>query len=143
MGMNVGSSSGEAEPMMDVNTTPLIDVMLVLIVMMIITIPPQTHATKLDMPQATPPDNINKPKPQIINLVIDSDNSVYWDGTLVNMVELEQHFHPYSNQPVDVQPELHIRPDKWTKYDMVAQVLAAAQRNRMEKIGFVGNEQYM
>ena len=141
MGMNVGSG-GEGEPMMDVNTTPLIDVMLVLIVMMIITIPVQTHATKLDMPQQTE-DQTDKPKPQIINLVIDSDNSVYWDGTPVTMVELEQHFRPYSNVPLESQPELHIRPDKWTKYDMVAQVLAAAQRNRMEKIGFVGNEQYM
>jgi biopolymer transport protein ExbD len=141
MGMNVGSSSGEAEPMMDVNTTPLIDVMLVLIVMMIITIPVQTHATKLDMP--THSDDTNKPKPTVFNIVIDSDNSIYWDGTPVTLIELEQHFRPYSNQPVELQPELHIRPDKWTKYDMVAQVLAAAQRNRMEKIGFVGNEQYM
>jgi biopolymer transport protein ExbD len=141
MAMNVGSG-GEGEPMMDVNTTPLIDVMLVLIVMMIITIPVQTHATKLDMPQSTP-NEPNKPPPQVINLVIDSDNSVYWDGTPVTMIELEQHFRPYSNVPLESQPELHIRPDKWTKYDMVAQVLAAAQRNRMEKIGFVGNEQYM
>jgi len=140
MGMNVGSG-GTDEPMMDVNTTPLIDVMLVLIVMMIITIPVQTHATKLDMPQSA---QIESPvKPQIFNIVIDSDNSIYWDGTPVTMIELEQHFRPYSNVPVESQPELHIRPDKWTKYDMVAQVLAAAQRNRMEKIGFVGNEQYM
>lgn len=141
MAMNVGSSSGEAEPMMDVNTTPLIDVMLVLIVMMIITIPVQTHATKLDMPPPNP--NPIDTHPVVYNIVIDSDNSIYWDGTPVTLVELEQRFRPFSNIPVESQPELHIRPDKWTKYDMVAQVLAAAQRNRMEKIGFVGNEQYM
>lgn len=141
MAMNVGSS-GSDEPMMDINTTPLIDVMLVLIITLILSIPIQTHATKLDMPQSTPPD-ANHIQPQIFNIVIDSDNSIYWDGTPVTMDELEQHFRPYSNIPVESQPELHIRPDKWTKYDMVAQVLAAAQRNRMEKIGFVGNEQYM
>ena len=140
MSMNVGSADSD-EPMMEVNTTPLIDVMLVLIVMLIITIPMQTHATKLDMPQPNPTDN--PVPPQVVNLVIDSDNSIYWDGTPVTLLELQQHFHQYSNVPVESQPELHIRPDKWTKYDMVAQVLAAAQRNRMEKIGFVGNEQYM
>ena len=139
--MAMATASEEGEPMMDVNTTPLIDVMLVLIVMMIITIPVQTHATKLDMPPPTPMDS--EKKPVVYNIVIDSDNSVYWDGTPVTMIELEQHFRPFSNVPVESQPELHIRPDKWTKYDMVAQVLAAAQRNRMEKIGFVGNEQYM
>jgi len=140
MAMNVGSS-GSDEPMMDINTTPLIDVMLVLIITLILSIPIQTHATKLDMPPpvSTPQDV----KPVVYNIVIDSDNSIYWDGTPVTLVELEQHFRPFSNIPVESQPELHIRPDKWTKYDMVAQVLAAAQRNRMEKIGFVGNEQYM
>ena len=138
MSMNI-SSSGSDEPMMDVNTTPLIDVMLVLIVMMIITIPVQTHATKLDMPQITPPSPLAPPP--IINLVIDSDNTIYWNGTAVTLPELEQHFRTEARQ--SVQAELHIRPDKWTKYDMVAQVMAAAQRNRMEKIGFVGNEQFM
>lgn len=138
MSMSVGSA-GSDEPMMDINTTPLIDVMLVLIITLIMSIPPQTHATKLDMPQASPPTNA--PPPPVINLVIDSDNTIYWDGSAVTMQELEGRFRSEANQVP--QPELHIRPDKWTKYDMVAQVLAAAQRNRMEKIGFVGNEQFM
>lgn len=139
MSMSVGSSGGD-EPMMDINTTPLIDVMLVLIVTLIISIPPQTHATKLDMPQTTPNQANNQPPP-VINLVIDSDNTIYWDGSVVTIRELESRFSTQAE--LDPQPELHIRPDKWTKYDMVAQVLASAQRNRMEKIGFVGNEQFM
>lgn len=138
MAMTVGSG-GANEPMMEINTTPLIDVMLVLIVTLIISIPPQTHATKLDMPQPTNAP-ITQPPP-VINLVIDSDNTIYWDGSAVTLQELETRFR--SEAALDPQPELHIRPDKWTKYDMVAQVLAAAQRNRMEKIGFVGNEQFM
>jgi len=125
--------------MMDINTTPLIDVMLVLIVTLIISIPPQTHATKLDMPQTQ--NATNAAPPPVINLVIDSDNTIYWDGSAVTLQELDQRFRASATQ--DPQPELHIRPDKWTKYDMVAQVLATAQRDRMEKIGFVGNEQFM
>ena len=138
MSMSVGSA-GSDEPMMDINTTPLIDVMLVLIITLIMSIPPQTHATKLDMPQASPPTNAAPPP--VINLVIDSDNTIYWDGSAVTLPELESRFRSQAN--LVPQPELHVRPDKWTKYDMVAQVLAAAQRNRMEKIGFVGNEQFM
>lgn len=139
MAMNVGSS-GSDEPMMDVNTTPLIDVMLVLLVMFIITIPPTKHATKLDMPQANQPPTNAEPPP-VINLMIDFDGKLFWNGEEVSMQVLESRFAVESKR--EPQAELHIRPDKWVKYEAVADVLAAAQRGRMEKLGVVGMEQFM
>lgn len=139
MSMSVGSG-GSDEPMMDINTTPLIDVMLVLIITLIMSIPVMTHAVKLDMPQPTPGPATPEPPP-VINLTIDFDGKVYWDGEPLDLPSLEQRFRGASS--LDPQPELHIRPDKWAKYDAVAKVLAAAQRNRMEKIGMVGGEQFM
>ena len=139
MAMNVGSS-GSDEPMMDVNTTPLIDVMLVLLVMFIITIPPTKHSTKLDIPQPTTDPVVTAP-PTVINLVVDFDGKYYWDGEELTLQQIESRFVVESKrQP---QPELHIRPDKWVKYDAVADLLAASQRGRMEKLGVVGMEQYM
>jgi biopolymer transport protein ExbD len=137
MGMSTGG--GENEPMMDINMTPLIDVMLVLLIMFIITIPVMTHAVKLDMPRAT-----NAPstaQPIVINLEIDFDGTVLWNGTPVEVEALEGYFRREAAN--DPQPELHIRPSKRAKYDVVARVLASAQRNGMRKIGFVGNEQFM
>ncbi len=137
MGMSIGG--GEDEPMMDINMTPLIDVMLVLLIMFIITIPVMTHAVKLDMPRAS-----NAPStvvPVVINLEIDFDGTVLWNGTPVEMDLLESYFRREAGN--DPQPELHIRPSKRAKYDVVARVLASAQRNGMRKIGFVGNEQFM
>jgi biopolymer transport protein ExbD len=138
MSMSVGSS-GSDEPMMDVNTTPLIDVM-VLLVMFIITIPPTKDATKLDMPVNTPPTTLSEP-PRIINLVIDFDGTYYWDGEVLSLAQIEERFAVESSRTV--QPELHIRPDKFVKYNFVAEVLAAAQRGRMDKLGVVGMEQFM
>jgi biopolymer transport protein ExbD len=137
MSMSIGG--GEDEPMMDINMTPLIDVMLVLLIMFIITIPVMTHAVKLDMPRATnAPSNV---QPIVINLEIDFDGTVLWNGTPVEIDALEGYFRrEAANEP---QPELHIRPSKRAKYDVVARVLASAQRNGMRKIGFVGNEQFM
>ena len=137
MSMSIGG--GEDEPMMDINMTPLIDVMLVLLIMFIITIPVMTHAVKLDMPRATnAPSNV---QPIVINLEIDFDGTVLWNGTPVEIDALESYFRrEAANEP---QPELHIRPSKRAKYDVVARVLASAQRNGMRKIGFVGNEQFM
>jgi biopolymer transport protein ExbD len=137
MSMSIGG--GEDEPMMDINMTPLIDVMLVLLIMFIITIPVMTHAVKLDMPRATnAPSNV---QPIVINLEIDFDGTVLWNGTPVELEALESYFRrEAANEP---QPELHIRPSKRAKYDVVARVLASAQRNGMRKIGFVGNEQFM
>jgi biopolymer transport protein ExbD len=136
--MSIGSG-GEDEPMMDINMTPLIDVMLVLLIMFIITIPVMTHAVKLDMPRANnAPSNV---QPIVINLEIDFDGTVLWNGTPVEIESLESYFRREAAN--DPQPELHIRPSKRAKYDVVARVLASAQRNGMRKIGFVGNEQFM
>jgi len=138
MGMSIGGG-GDDEPMMDINMTPLIDVMLVLLIMFIITIPVMTHAVKLDMPRASnAPSNV---QPVVINLEIDFDGTVLWNGTPVEIESLEGYFRREAAN--DPQPELHIRPSKRAKYDVVARVLASAQRNGMRKIGFVGNEQFM
>ena len=137
MGMSIGG--GDDEPMMDINMTPLIDVMLVLLIMFIITIPVMTHAVKLDMPRAS--NAPSQVQPVVINLEIDFDGTVLWNGTPVEIEDLEGYFRrEAANEP---QPELHIRPSKRAKYDVVARVLASAQRNGMRKIGFVGNEQFM
>jgi biopolymer transport protein ExbD len=137
MSMSIGG--GEDEPMMDINMTPLIDVMLVLLIMFIITIPVMTHAVKLDMPRASNAPSVVTPV--VINLEIDFDGTVLWNGTPVDIESLEGYFRREAAN--DPQPELHIRPSKRAKYDVVARVLASAQRNGMRKIGFVGNEQFM
>lgn len=143
MSMQVGSGAGDEE-MVDINTTPLIDVMLVLLVMLIITLPIMTHAVKLDMPNANnPPPPTQQATP--ITLEIDFDGTVVWNGTVVpgtpgNMDTLDQYFHTESTQ--DPQPEIHLQPDRHVKYGVVAQVLAAAQRNHMVKIGFVNTTEF-
>lgn len=135
MGMSVGSSDDDM--MMEMNTTPLIDVMLVLIVMLIITIPIQTHAVKLDMPRPNP----NPPlvEPEVIDLVVDFDGTLLWNGQQVpNGETLVSYFEEAAAK--DPQPELHLRPNKLAKYDIVAKVLATAQRKGVRNIGVVGNE---
>jgi len=134
MAMSVGTTEGA--PMCDINTTPLIDVMLVLLVTLIISLPVMTHAVKLDMPnpnsQPPPPDQ----QPEVINLEIDGDGTVVWNGNPVTGIpQLEGYFA--SETVKDPQPEIHLRPDRRARYDVVAKVLAAAQRNHMKKIGFV------
>jgi biopolymer transport protein ExbD len=141
MAMSVGGSS-EGAPMCDINTTPLIDVMLVLLVTLIVTLPIMTHAVKLDMP----PPNLNQPPPEtppvIINLDIYYDGAISWNGEpITSMNELEQEFKDAAAQ--DPQPELHLAPDSHVKYDVVAKVLAAAQHNNMAKIGFVNTSQFV
>ncbi len=140
MAMSVGGG-GEGEPMMEINTTPLIDVMLVLLIMFIITLPVMSHAVKLDMPRPSansiPPDEIIEP----IRLDIDWDGSIIWNGSLVQLTQLENYFRAEAGK--NPQPELHVRPDRRADYDTVAKVLAMAQRNGMQRIGFVGNEQFM
>ena len=139
MSMSVGSSS-EAEAMCDINTTPLIDVMLVLLIMFIITIPIMTHAVKLDMPM---PNNQPPPetRPEVIDLEVDFDGAVVWNGTVVgNLSTLENYLRQESGK--DPQPEIHLRPDRRAKYGQVAVVLAAAQRNHMKKIGFVNTSEF-
>ena len=138
MAMSAGGAEGE--PMMEINTTPLIDVMLVLLIMFIITLPVMTHAVKLDMPRQTnapPPDVVIEP----IRLDIDWDGTVIWNGSPVQLDALEGYFRVEAAK--SPQPELHVRPDRRANYDTVAKVLALAQRNGMQRIGFVGNEQFM
>jgi biopolymer transport protein ExbD len=138
MAMSVGTSSGAV--MCDINTTPLIDVMLVLLVTLIVSLPIMTHAVKLDMPQTNtppPPDQ----RPEVIDLEIDFDGTVVWNGTPIQSLnQLEGYFHTEADKPV--QAEIHLRPDRRVKYDFVAKVLAAAQRNRMKKIGFVNVSEF-
>src|ERR1700754_4204893 len=140
MAMSV-SSAGNGEPMVDMNTTPLIDVMLVLLIMFIITLPVMTNAVKLDMPQS----KVNPPPTDVviepIRIDIDWDGSVVWNGSLVQLDQLEAYFQVEAAK--NPQPELHVRPERRANYDTVAKVLALAQRNGMQRIGFVGNEQFM
>ncbi|WP_044563535.1 biopolymer transporter ExbD [Azospirillum sp. B4] len=127
--------------MMDINTTPLIDVMLVLIIMLIITIPIQTHAVKLDMPVGNPPPP-NGPPPEVINIMVDFDNTVQWNGvTIPDRQTLELHLRDAAAKVP--QPEVHLWPNKLAKYDTVAMVMAEAQRLGVTKLGLVGAEQFM
>jgi biopolymer transport protein ExbD len=140
MAMNVGSAGGDQDVMVEMNTTPLIDVMLVLLVMLIITIPIQTHAVKLNMPNpnAKPPTV----QPVVHTLAIDFDGSITWDGQAVsNMRDLDTRFTQVAQK--DNQDEIHVSPNRLAKYDTVAQVLADASRIGVKKIGFTGEEQYM
>lgn len=137
MGMNVGSSNASGEPMVEMNTTPLIDVMLVLIIMLIITIPIQTHAVKLDMPQPNP--NAPQTEPVVINLYVDFDGTILWNNVPVpSGATLVSYFKDAASQVP--QPELHLKPNKLARYDVVANVLATAQRLGMTNIGIVGEQ---
>ena len=128
-----------AQPMMEINTTPLIDVMLVLIIMLIITIPIQLHAVNLNMPVGTPPPNVVKP--EVLRIDIDAASVVTWNGEAVpERAELERRMALLS--ALAVQPEVHLRPDRKARYEVVAGVLASAQRTGLTKIGVVGSEQF-
>ena len=141
MGMKVGtSSSDEPEVMIDMNTTPLIDVMLVLLIMLIITIPAQLHSVNLDMPLPT-----NAPKkadPVVIKIDVDADSVINWNGKpMGSRAELEAKLaEAVGMQP---QPELHIRSHAKAKYEAAAAVMASAQRIGLTKLGIVGSEQFV
>jgi biopolymer transport protein ExbD len=127
--------------MMDINTTPLIDVMLVLLIMFIVTIPVMTHAVKLDMPRPRPEQAEPPPPAEVIDLKIEYDGAVYWNDTPVpDFRTLENYFSTEAAK--DPQPELHVWANKRTRYDNVAKALALAQRQGIKKIGFVGMEQF-
>src|SRR5580692_1314709 len=133
MSMSVGESDGDA--LCDINTTPLIDVMLVLLIMLILTLPVMNHAVKLDMPNPNSQPPPRPVPPEVHDLEIYSDGTIVWDGnTVPNMKTLEGYFQTESVK--DPQPEIHLRPDRRSRYDVTAKVLAAAQRNGMKKIGF-------
>jgi biopolymer transport protein ExbD len=140
MSMNVGPGSGEGDVIMDINTTPLIDVMLVLLVMLIITIPIQLHSVNLNLPTGNPPPPLVKP--EIMKVDVDRTSAVYINGELIaDRAALEERFKTAA--AMEVQPELHLRPDKLAKYEIVAGVMASAQRLGLTRIGLVGSEQFV
>ncbi len=143
MSMNVGSSGGtedDPEVMVEMNTTPLIDVMLVLLIMLIITIPIQTHAVKLDLPAGNPPPP--PVPPQVVTIDVDFDGTILWNGTAVaSEQELQADLRAAAAQAD--QPEVHLRPNKLATYSVVAHVMADSQRLGIQKLGLVGNEQFV
>jgi biopolymer transport protein ExbD len=139
MGMNVGSGGSEDDVMMDINTTPLIDVMLVLIIMLIITIPIQTHAVKMNMPVG--PSSAPPKPPEIVRIDVDFDGTLGWNGAVVTKDELINNLAQTAALPD--QPEVHLRPNKLVSYKVVAMVMANAQRLGVTKIGIIGNEQFL
>ncbi|MBK9135808.1 MAG: biopolymer transporter ExbD [Betaproteobacteria bacterium] len=142
MAMQVGNAGGdEADVMVDINTTPLIDVMLVLLIMFIITIPIQTHAVKMNMPVPQPNQAPPKP-PVIIRIDVDFDGTIGWNGEIIaDRAALESRLQQVAAEPD--QPEVHLRPNKLVTYKVVAMILASAQRLGVTKIGIVGNEQFL
>ena len=141
MSMQTASDNTAGEPMMDINMTPLIDVMLVLLIMFIITIPIQTHAVKLDLPvdqTNTPPPPIDPVKNKV---VITAGGQILWNGTPVDQQQLRQYLE--LSQQIQPIPELHLQPEPDARYELVDEVLAITKRAHVEKMGFVGNEAYM
>jgi len=138
MGMSVGGGGEENAPMGEMNTTPLIDVMLVLLIMFIITIPVQTHAVKLDLPPPNPnPTNVD---PVFNQIDIDFLGNIYWNKQEVDLNTLKGYLGQAAKMPEP--PELRLRPEAEARYELVDQVMAAAQQAGIEKMGFVGNEAY-
>ena len=139
MSMQTTSDNAEGEPMLDINTTPLIDVMLVLLIMFIITIPVQTHAVKLDLPV-----NNNTPPPPIQPLKntvgVTAQGQVTWNGNPISKDQLRQYLEV--TQQMNPIPELHLQPDATSKYELVDEVLAITKKAHVQKMGFVGNEYY-
>jgi len=138
--MAISAGAAEGEPMMDINTTPLIDVMLVLLIMFIITIPIQTHAVKLDLPQ----NQQNMPPPPVDpiknKVVVTEAGAILWNGTAVTLLQLRQYLDV--SQQMNPVPELHLQPEPNARYEVVDQVLAVTKQAHVEKMGFVGNEAY-
>ncbi len=141
MSMQVGASSGEDEPMVEVNMTPMIDIMLVLLILFIITIPIQTHAVKLNMP--TPSNAKPLKEPEIKRIDVDFDGTIGLNGVLTTKAELDAQLAEWGRLPASDQPEVHLRPNRLVSYKHVAGIMASAQRQGVTKIGLVGNEQFM
>jgi biopolymer transport protein ExbD len=140
MSMQTTSDNAAGEPMVDMNITPLIDVLLVLIIMLIITIPPQTHAVKLDLPQNIPQPQ--QPIQPLKNTVgITAQDQITWNGTPITQMQLRQYLEV--TQQMNPVPELHLQPDATARYEIVDEVLAITKKAHVQKMGFVGNEYYM
>lgn len=138
---NLAVAVREDEPMVEMNTVPLIDVLLVLLIMFILTIPIQTHATKLDLPPPTPapPTEVQA---EFNTVVVDFLNHVYWNDQQVTMSQLRGYMRRVGEIPDEAQPELRLRPDPLAKWEVVNNILADAQKLGLVKLGFVGNEAY-
>jgi biopolymer transport protein ExbD len=138
--MAMSTSTADGDVMVEMNTTPLIDVMLVLLTLLIITLPIQTHAVKLDMPapNTTPPTFV----PPVVELGVDFDGTITWNGTAVDRPTMDAYFADIGKKPTDQQDEIHVNPNRLAKYDAVAKVLADAQRLGATHIGFSGIDQY-
>jgi biopolymer transport protein ExbD len=140
MSMQTTSDNADGEPMIDMNVTPLIDVMLVLLIMFIITIPVQTHAVKLDLPQ-----NTDAPPPPVLPtkniVVVTAKDQILWNGAPVTENQLRQYLEV--TQQMNPIPELHLQPDATARYKLVDEVLAITKKAHVQKMGFVGNEYYM
>jgi biopolymer transport protein ExbD len=140
MSLQSTGENPQGDPMLDIIVTPLIDVLLVLLIMFIITIPVQTHAVKLDLPQ-----DQNQPPPPIMptknKVVITATNQILWNGSPVSQQQLRAYLD--ATQQMDPIPELHLQPEPNARYELVDQVLAVTKRAHVEKMGFVGNEAYM
>ncbi|MEO7240220.1 MAG: biopolymer transporter ExbD [Sphingomicrobium sp.] len=140
MAMQTTGDNESGEPMMDINTTPLIDVMLVLLIMFIITIPIQSHAVKLDLPQDDP-NSVPPPVDPIKNkVVITQAGAILWNGSPTNLPQLRQYLD--ISQQMNPLPELHLQPEPTARYETVDEVLAVTKQAHVEKMGFVGNEAY-
>jgi biopolymer transport protein ExbD len=140
MAMQTTGDNEAGEPMMEINTTPLIDVMLVLLIMFIITIPIQTHAVKLDLPQ----NQADQPPPPVEpiknKVVITGGDAILWNGTPVTLLQLRQYLDV--SQQMNPVPELHLQPEPNARYEVVDRVLAVTKQAHVDKMGFVGNEAY-
>jgi biopolymer transport protein ExbD len=140
MSMQTTGANDSGEPMLDINTTPLIDVMLVLLIMFIITIPIQTHAVKLDLPVNQP----NQPPPPIEpiknKVVVSAQGQILWNGSPITKPQLRQYLDV--TQQMNPIPELHLQPDSTARYELVDEVLAITKEAHVQKMGFVGNEYY-
>jgi biopolymer transport protein ExbD len=140
MSMQTASDNTEAEPMMDINTTPLIDVMLVLLIMLIITIPIQTHAVKLDLPVNQPNQPPPPIEPQKNIVVVSANGEILWNGSPITKQQLRAYLD--RTQQMNPVPELHLQPDSTARYVLVDEVLAITKQAKVQKMGFVGNEYY-
>lgn len=140
MAMQMTSDNAKGEPMMDMNVVPLIDVLLVLLIMFIITIPVQSHAVKLDLPVNQPNSNPPPIDPVKNAVTIDAQNQIFWNGTPVTQPQLRAYLD--TTQQMNPIPELHLQPDATARYEVVDQVLAITKQAKVQKMGFVGNEYY-
>ncbi len=138
MAMSGGSEDGE--PMMDMNMTPLIDVLLVLLIMFIITIPIQTHAVKVDLPVNDPRQQRPPIEPEKNKVSIDPAGVISWNGAPVDEITLRQYLD--TSSAMNPEPELHFQPDRAARYEVVDRTLAVIKRSAVSKLGFIGNEQY-